>query len=71
MMMPTQEGLVAGKSIQVVGQVQTVREQNYMFVRQLVMDGQTIKIRNDRGSLVRTRSHERTHTQTLQNGGIQ
>jgi hypothetical protein len=64
-----QQALVAGKSVQVIGKVQTVHDQNYLFVRQLVLDGHPITIRNDRGSLVRSRSQERTYTQTLQNGG--
>jgi hypothetical protein len=63
------QALVAGKSVQVIGKVQIVHDQNYLFVRQLVMDGHSITIRNNRGSLVRSRSQERTYTQTLQDGG--
>ncbi len=66
-----QEALIAGKSVQVIGKVQTIREQKYLFVRQLLLNGQQITIRNEHGSLVRARSVERTHSQTLQNGGIQ
>ena len=69
-----QQALVAGKQVQVVGQVKTVHEQKYLLVRQLVLDGKPIVVRNDRGSLIRTRSHERSITQSSlsnQNGGIQ
>jgi hypothetical protein len=54
--------------------VKTIHEQNYLLVRQLVVDGKIIAVRNDHGSLVRTRSQERTNTQSSlnnQNGGIQ
>jgi hypothetical protein len=63
------QALVVGKSVQVIGKVQVVHDQSYLFVRQLVMDGQPITVRNNRGSLVRSRSQERTYTQTLQDGG--
>ena len=69
-----QQALVAGKQIQVFGQVKTIHEQKYLLVRQLVLDGKTIVVRNDHGSLIRTRSQERTHTQSSlnnQDGGIQ
>ena len=69
-----QQALVVGKQIQVFGQVKTIHEQKYLLVRQFVLDGKPIVVRNDHGSLVRTRSQERTHTQSSfsnQNGGIQ
>jgi DNA/RNA endonuclease YhcR with UshA esterase domain len=69
-----QQTLIAGKQIQVFGQVKTIHEQNYLLVRQLVVDGKVIAVRNDHGSLIRTRPQERTHTQSYsndQNGGIQ
>jgi DNA/RNA endonuclease YhcR with UshA esterase domain len=69
-----QQTLIAGKQVQVFGQVKTIHEQNYLLVRQLVVDGKVIAVRNDHGSLIRTRSQERTHTQSYsndQNGGIQ
>jgi DNA/RNA endonuclease YhcR with UshA esterase domain len=69
-----QQTLLAGKQVQVFGQVKTIHEQNYLLVRQLVVDGKIIAVRNDHGSLVRTRSQERTNTQfslNNQNGGIQ
>ena len=69
-----QQMLVAGKQIQVFGQVKTINDQKYLLVRQLVLDGKPIVVRNDHGSLVRTRSQERTPTQSFlnnQNGGIQ
>ena len=61
--------LVAGKSVQAIGKVQVVHDQSYLFVRELVMDGHSITIRSNHGSLVRSRSQERTYTQTLQDGG--
>jgi hypothetical protein len=54
--------------------MKTINEQKYLLVRQLVLDGKPIVVRNDHGSLVRTRSHERSVTQSSlsdQNGGIQ
>jgi DNA/RNA endonuclease YhcR with UshA esterase domain len=69
-----QQTLIAGKQVQVFGQVKTIHEQSYLLVRQLVVDGKVIAVRNDHGSLIRTRSQERTHTQSYsndQNGGIQ
>ena len=68
------QALVAGKQIQVFGQVKTINDQKYLLVRQLVLDGKPVVVRNDHGSLVRTRSHERSITQSSlnnQNGGIQ
>ncbi len=69
-----QQALIAGQQVQVAGQVKAIHDQQYLLVRQLVLNGKQITIRNDNGSLVRTRSHERTHTQSSlndQNGGIQ
>jgi hypothetical protein len=69
-----QQALVSGKQVQVFGQVKTIHDQKYLLVRQLVLDGKPIIVRNDHGSLIRTRSQERTHTQSSspdQNGGIQ
>jgi hypothetical protein len=69
-----QQALVAGKQVQVFGQVKTIHEQKYLLVRQLVLDGKPIVVRNDHGSLIRTRSQERTHAQSSlnnQDGGIQ
>jgi hypothetical protein len=54
--------------------VKTIHEQKYLLVRQLVLDGKPIVVRNDHGSLIRTRSQERSITQSSlssQNGGIQ
>src|SRR6202020_3117871 len=59
-----QQTLVAGKQIQVFGQVKTIHDQKYLLVRQLVLDGKPIIVRNDHGSLIRTRSQERTPTQS-------
>jgi hypothetical protein len=69
-----QQALVAGKQVQVFGQVKTIHDQKYLLVRQLVLDGKPIIVRNDHGSLIRTRSQERASTQSSlnsQNGGIQ
>lgn len=69
-----QQTLVAGKQVQVFGQVDTIRDQRYLLVRQFVLDGKPVVVRNDYGSLVHTRSHERSATQSSlsnQNGGIQ
>jgi hypothetical protein len=66
------QALVAGKQIQVIGQVTTINDQRYLLVRQLVLNGKTIVVRNDHGSLVRTRSNGRSVTQSSlssQNGG--
>jgi hypothetical protein len=66
------QALVAGKQIQVIGQVKTIHEQKYLLVRQIVLDGKPIVVRNDHGSLVRTRLNERFVTQSSlsnQNGG--
>jgi hypothetical protein len=67
-----QQALIAGKTVQVTGQVKTIHNQNFLIVRQLVLDGRSVRVRNDHGSLVHIRSKERTHSQTLsgdQNGG--
>lgn len=69
-----QQALSAGQQVQVVGQVKTIHGQQYLLVRQLVLNGKQIVVRNDHGALVRARSHERTHTESSlisQNGGIQ
>jgi hypothetical protein len=69
-----QQALVAGKQVQVFGQVKTIHEQNYFLVRQLVLDGRLVIVRNDHGSLIRMRSQERVGKQSSskdQNGGIQ
>jgi hypothetical protein len=69
-----QQALSAGQQIQVIGQVKTIHDQKYLLVRNLVLNGNEITIRNDNGSLVRGRSHARTRTQSSsndQNGGIQ
>jgi hypothetical protein len=66
------QALVAGKQIQVIGQVTTINDQRYLLVRQFVLDGKPIVVRNDHGSLVRTRSNGRSITQyslSSQNGG--
>ena len=69
-----QQALSAGQPVQVIGQVKTVHDQKYLLVRHLFLSGKDVVIRNDNGSLVRERSHERTRTQSSsnnQNGGIQ
>jgi hypothetical protein len=69
-----QQALVTGKQVQVFGQLKTIHDQKYLLVRQLVLDGKPIVVRNDHGSLIRTRSQERSVTQSSlsnQNGGIQ
>jgi len=69
-----QQALIAGKQVQVFGQVKTIHDQKYLLVRQLVLDGAPTVVRNDHGSLIRTRSQERSVTQSSmsnQNGGIQ
>jgi hypothetical protein len=67
-----QQALTAGQTVQVIGKVQTIRDQKYLFVRQINLNGQQIAIRNDHGSLVHQQPQARTHTQSLlsgQNGG--
>ena len=67
-----QLALIAGKTVQVIGQVKAIHDQNFLLARQLILDGHSVMVRNDHGSLVRTRSKERTRSQTLsgdQNGG--
>jgi len=69
-----QQALSAGQQVQVIGQVKTIHDQKYLFVRNLVLNGNAIVVRNDNGSLVRGRFHERTRTQSSlnnQNGGVQ
>jgi hypothetical protein len=69
-----QQALVAGKQVQVFGQVKTIHEEKYLLVRELVLDGKSIAVRNDHGSLIRSRLQERARTQSSlneQNGGIQ
>jgi hypothetical protein len=66
------QALVAGKQIQVIGQVTTINDQSYLLVRQLVLNGKSIIVRNDHGSLVRTRSNGHAVTKSYlnsQNGG--
>ena len=62
-----QQALTTGQLVQVTGRIQTIHNQNYLLARALVVDGNTITVRNDHGSLVHAKSSERVHTQTLQN----
>ena len=69
-----QQELSVGRQIQVIGQVKTIHDQTYLLVRHLVLNSKDVVLRNDNGSLIRERSHERTRTQSSlnnQNGGIQ
>jgi hypothetical protein len=68
------QALNAGQLVKVVGQIKVIGDQQVLFVRDVVLNGNQITIRNDNGALVRQRSHDRTHTQSSlndQNGGIQ
>jgi hypothetical protein len=67
----TQQALAAGQQVQVIGRVVAINGRNYLFAKQLVINGQQITIRNDHGSLVRTRKHAHTSSQTSQNGELQ
>jgi hypothetical protein len=62
-----QQALTAGQQVQVIGRIQNIHNQNYLLARALVIDGNTITVRNDHGSLVHVKSVERMHTQSLQN----
>ncbi len=62
-----QQALTAGQQIQVIGRIQTIQNQNYLLARALVLNGNTITVRNDHGSLVHAKSSDRTHTESLQN----
>jgi hypothetical protein len=67
----TQQALAAGQQVRVTGKIVTDDGQNYLFAKQLVINGQQITIRTDHGSLVRTRKHARTSSQISQNGELQ
>jgi len=67
----TQQSLVAGRQIQVVGRFDSIGGNSYLMARQLILDGRTITIRNSNGKLVRPRIQARTHSQSLQNGELQ
>jgi hypothetical protein len=60
-----------GKSVRVTGKLQSANGQTYLLAKQLLIDGQQITIRNDRGSLVRTRQHARKSSHSQQNGELQ
>jgi hypothetical protein len=66
-----QQALSAGKQVRVTGKVESANGQTNLLAKQLLIDGQQITIRDDRGSLVRTRQHARTYSQSLQNGVTQ
>jgi hypothetical protein len=65
------QALSVGKQVRVTGKVENANGQTYLLAKQLFIDGQQIMIRNDHGSLVRTRQHARTYSQSLQNGELQ
>jgi len=65
------QALSAGKQVRVTGKVETANGQTYLLAKQLLIDGQQLMIRNDHGSLVRTRQHARTSSQSVQNGELQ
>jgi hypothetical protein len=66
-----QQALVAGQQVRVTGKIVTANGQNYLFAKQLFINDQQITIRTDQGSLVRTRKHARTSSQSSQNGELQ
>jgi hypothetical protein len=65
------QALSTGKQIRVTGKVDSSNGQTYLIAKQLLIDGHQVTIRNDHGSLVRTRHHAHTDSQSLQNGEIQ
>jgi hypothetical protein len=62
------QALAVGKQVCVTGKVESANGKAYLFAKQLLIDDQQITIRNDHGSLVRTRQHARTSSQSMQNG---
>jgi len=54
------ESLTAGTKLQLAGTMQTIQGQSYLMARQLTIADHQIIIRNENGSLVRTRSAEAT-----------
>lgn len=60
--------LTAGKSIGVIGAIETVRGQGYLLVRELVVDGKLIVVRNEKGFLVNARSGPRNYDSVTREG---
>jgi len=65
------QSLVTGARVEVTGKILNVHGQNYFYVRQLVVDGHQIVIRNSNGSLVRHLTNPRANSQTSRNGELQ
>jgi hypothetical protein len=65
--------LTTGQAIKVTGTIQVFNGQNYMLARLLVVDDQTVTVRNQHGFLVHTTAGSRTHQNALAktNGGAQ
>ena len=65
------QALSVGKQVRVTGKIDSANGQTYILAKQLFIDGQQVTIRNDHGSLIRTRRHARIYSQSLQNGELQ
>ena len=65
--------LTTGQTIKVTGTIQVFNGQNYLVARLLVVDDQTVTVRNEHGFLVHTTAGSRTHQDALAktNGGAQ
>ncbi len=65
------QSLVIGARVEVTGKMINVHGQNYLYARQLDVEGHQIVIRNNNGSLVRHLTHPRATSQTSRNGELQ
>jgi len=60
--------LTAGKSIEVTGAIETVRGQSYLLVRELMLDGKLIVVRNEKGFLLNARNGPRNYESAAKEG---
>ena len=56
------EDLQAGQTIQVVGVIHTVRGENHLLVRQLVVGNRQVTVRNEHGFLIRSQPAGGVHS---------
>lgn len=62
--------IAVGNKLQVTGKMETVNGKSYLFAKQLVLNGETYTIRNDRGVVLRHRTKARAQSKSLQNGAL-
>jgi hypothetical protein len=70
----TKEALQTGTPVRIVGAKMSLHGKDYFLAREITLGGRTIKVRNERGLLVKgqpahaTRSRENRSTKTTQKG---